>query len=263
MRRNAGRIHLNVQLIDTRTDTHVWAEAYDRDFNDMFAIQSEIAQKIAEQLHAKISSAEKLAIERPPTARYRRFRSLTRAQATFSWRRPTAIAAKEDLLEAADLLNQALARDPSYFEAYCQLGGIHDLLYVLGHDHSPRRLGLAEAAIDAALRLRPNAGEAHLARATHLYSGYLDYDAALTELEAARQSLPNDCRVSELVGYDPGIGRASSKKPCTELERATSSTRAMFTGWNCSRGPIGLCGVIAKEERFTTAPWPLSQIMFR
>ena len=104
------------------------------------------------------------------------------------------------MLEAADLLNQALARDSSYFEAYCQLGGIHDLLYVLGHDHSPRRLSLAEAAVDTALRLRPNAGEAHLARATHLYSGYLNYEAALAELEVARKSLPNDCRVFELVG---------------------------------------------------------------
>jgi tetratricopeptide (TPR) repeat protein len=74
------------------------------------------------------------------------------------------------------------------------------LLYVLGHDHSPRRLSLAQAAVDTALRLRPNAGEAHLARATHLYSGYLNYDAALAELEVARKSLPNDCRVFELAG---------------------------------------------------------------
>src|SRR5216110_3476815 len=72
------------------------------------------------------------------------------------------------------LLSQTVARDPSYFEAYCQLGGIHDLLYILGHDHTSRRLGLAEAAVDTALRLRPNAGEAHLARATNLYSAYLN-----------------------------------------------------------------------------------------
>src|SRR5258707_8235115 len=68
VRRNAGRIHLNTQLIDTRTDTHVWAEEYDRDLNDIFAIQSEIAQKVAEQLHAKVSPAEKSAIEQAPTA---------------------------------------------------------------------------------------------------------------------------------------------------------------------------------------------------
>src|SRR4029077_1405036 len=123
------------------------------------------------------------------------------------------------LLEAADLLNQALARDGSYFEAYCQLGAIHDLLYILGHDHSPRRLGLAESAIDAAFRLRPNAGEAHLARAVNLYSGHLNYEEALTELEQARKSLPNDCRLFELVGL---IKNRSGKfeEALTELERA-------------------------------------------
>src|SRR5439155_3130210 len=68
VRKTGAWLHINVQLIDTRTDTHVWAEQYDRDLKDMFAIQSEIAQKVAEQLHAKISPAEKLAIDRPPTA---------------------------------------------------------------------------------------------------------------------------------------------------------------------------------------------------
>jgi serine/threonine protein kinase/tetratricopeptide (TPR) repeat protein len=199
VRRDAGRIRLNTQLIDTRTDTHVWAEEYDRELNDVFAIQTEIAQKVAEQLHAKISSAEKSAIERAPTADVGAFDLYARAKNLFL-AATNSNSGKEDLLEAADLLNQALRRDPSYFEAYCQLGGIHDLLYILGHDHSPRRLGLAEAAIDAALRLRSNAGEAHLARAVNLYSGYLNYDEALTELQLARKSLPNDCRVFELVG---------------------------------------------------------------
>ncbi len=69
-------LRLNAQLIDTRTDTHVWVEQYDRDLNDLFAIQSEIAQKVAEQLHAKISAAEKLAIERKADRRSRRFRAL-------------------------------------------------------------------------------------------------------------------------------------------------------------------------------------------
>ena len=218
VRRNAGRIHLNTQLIDTRTDTHVWAEEYDRDVNDMFAIQSEVAQKVAEQLHAKISLAEKSAIERAPTADIGAFDLYTRARNIFL-AATNSNSGKEDLLEAADLLNQALARDSSYFEAYCQLGGIHDLLYVLGHDHSPRRLSLAEAAVDTALRLRPNAGEAHLARATHLYSGYLNYDAALAELEVARKSLPNDCRVFELVGLIQNR-RGKFEEALAELEHA-------------------------------------------
>jgi len=216
--RDADRIHLNVQLIDARSDTHVWAEEYDRDLNDIFAIQSEIAQKVAEQVHAKISSSEKSAIERAPTDDIAAFDLYTRARNIFL-AATNSNSGKEDLLEAADLLNQALARDSSYFEAYCQLGGIHDLLYILGHDHSPRRLGLAEAAIDAALRLRPNAGEVHLARAVNLYSGYLNYDEALSELELAHKSLPNDCRVFELVGLIKNR-RGKFEEGLTELEHA-------------------------------------------
>ena len=218
VRNTGGRIRVNAQLIDTRTDTHVWAEEYDRDLNDVFAIQSEVAQKVAEQLHAKISPAEKSAIERAPTADIAAFDLYTRAKNLFL-AATNSNSGKEDLLEAADLLNQALARDSSYFEAYCQLAGIHDLLYILGHDHSARRLGLAEAAIDAALRLRPNAGEAHLARAANFYSGYLNYDEALTELELARKSLPNDCRVFELVGLIENR-RGKFEGGLTELEQA-------------------------------------------
>jgi len=218
VRRQAGRIHVNTQLIDARTDTHVWAEEYDRDLNDVFAIQGEIAQKVAEQLHAKVSSVEKSAIERAPTGDIAAFDLYTRAKNLFL-AATNSNSGKEDLLEAADLLNQALARDHSYFEAYCQLGGIHDLLYILGHDHSPRRLGLAEAAVDAALRLRPNAGEAHLARVANLYSGYLNYDEALNELGLARKGLPNDCRVFELAGLIKNR-QGRFEEALTELERA-------------------------------------------
>jgi serine/threonine protein kinase/tetratricopeptide (TPR) repeat protein len=199
VRKIDNRIRLNAQLIDARTDTHVWAEQYDRDSSEIFALQSEIAQKVAEQLGAKISAAEKLSIERPPTTDLVAFDLYTRARNLFL-AATNSNSGKEDLLEAADLLNQALARDPSYFEAYCQLGAIDDLLYILGHDHTDRRLSLAEAAIDAAFRLRPNAGEAHLARADNFYSGYLNYEQALTELDLARKSLPNDSRVFELRG---------------------------------------------------------------
>jgi len=77
----------------------------------------------------------------------------------------------------------------------------HDQIYFFGDDHTPARLALAEAAIQTAFRLRPDAGEAHLARAQNLYWGYLNYDAALAELEAVRKTLPNDARVFELKGY--------------------------------------------------------------
>ena len=201
VRRDGARIHLNAQLIDTRTDTHVWAEEYDRDLSQMFAIQSEIAQKIAEQLHAKMSASEKLAIESKPTADVTAFDLYTRAKNIFlEVYNPT----RAEYLEAVDLLNQAVARDPSFLDAYCQLAYAHDWLYFGGGnalDHTPARLALAEAAIQEAARLNPNAGETHLARAQNLYWGYLDYNGALAELETARQTLPNDFRVPRLMGH--------------------------------------------------------------
>jgi serine/threonine-protein kinase len=109
--------------------------------------------------------------------------------------------AKTKLLQATDLLKEVVTHDPSFFQAYCQLAYTHDQLYFLGHDHTPARLALAEAAIQEAFRLRPDAGEAHLARAENLYRGYLDYDGALAELEVARHTLPNDPQVFELKGY--------------------------------------------------------------
>ena len=137
--------------------------------------------------------------------------------------------AAANLRQAADLLNQATARDPSFFQAYCQLAYTHDNLYFLGLDHTPARLALAEAAIQAALKLRPEAGEGHLARAENLYRGYLDFDGALAELEIARRTLPNDPRVPELKGY---IERRQGKREdaLRNLERAVDlDPRNFFT----------------------------------
>lgn len=200
IRRDGPRIHLNAQLIDTRTDTHLWAEEYDRDLQDMLAIQSEIARKVAEQLHAKISASEKLAIERKPTADLTAFDLYSRAN-TLVLRSDNSLTQKADLFQAVDLLNQAVARDPLFFDAYCQLAYIHDWLYWDRLDHISARLALAEAAIQSATILRPDAGETHLARAQNLYWGHLDYNGALADLETARQTLPNDFRVPRLMGH--------------------------------------------------------------
>src|SRR6478672_3334503 len=199
VQRIGNRLRVNAQLIDTRTDAHSWAQTYDRNESDLFAIQSEIAQAIAAQLGAKISPAERRAIQRAPTGDLSAFDLYTRAKALSS---PAFFsnAGKKDLLEAIDLLNQAVSRDPTFFEAYCQLAWVHDVLYFLGYDRTPARLALAEAAIQVAFRLRPESGKAHLARAENLYRGYLDYDGALAELEIARQTLPNDPRIFELMG---------------------------------------------------------------
>src|SRR5437867_2094963 len=218
VRKTGAWLHINAQLIDTRTDTHVWAEQYDRDLKEMFAIQSEIAQKVAERLHAKISTAEKLAIERPPTADFTAFDFYNRAKNLLLSAVSFTGSTKANLLNAVDLLNQAVAHDPTFFQAYCQLAWIHDWVYFDGFDRTPARLARAEAAIQGAFRLRPDSGEVHLARARHLCWGYLDYNGASAELEVARQSLPNDARLFELAGY---LGRRQGRwdESTRDLER--------------------------------------------
>jgi serine/threonine-protein kinase len=200
VQRSGNRVRVNAQLIDARSNRQLWGETYDRGLADVFAIQSQIAKAIADQLQAKLSPSEKAAIERPPTGDITAFDLYTRGKnllltTTFS------SSAGAHLLKAIDLLNQAVARDPAFVEAYCQLAWTHDLLYLFGLDHTPARLALADAAVQAAFRLRPDAGEVHLAHAQNLYRGYLDYNGALAELEVARHSLPNDSRIFELTGY--------------------------------------------------------------
>jgi TolB-like protein/Tfp pilus assembly protein PilF/predicted Ser/Thr protein kinase len=200
LRKTGSWLHMNVQLIDTRTDAHVWVEQYDCELKDVFGIQGEIAQKVAEQLRARISSAEKLAIHRPPTADLTAFNLYSRAKNLLLLETNFTTGAKPNFLQAIDLLNQAVAHDPAFFQAYCQLARAHEQLYLFGIDKTPARLALADTAIHAALRLRPDAGEAHLARAENLYMGYLDYDGALAELATASQTLPNDPKIFELQG---------------------------------------------------------------
>jgi TolB-like protein/Tfp pilus assembly protein PilF len=219
VQRSGNRVRVNAQLVDARTDRHLWGQTYDRDLADVFAIQSEIAKTIADQLQAKLSPSEKSAIERPPTNDITAFDLYTRAKDLLLTAAGSS-AGKADFLQAIDLLNQAVARDPSFFQAYCRLAQAHDSLYSAGYDHTSARLALADAAIEAASRLRPNAGETHLARARNIYQGYRDYNGALAELELARQTLPNDSRVFELTGYiqrrQPGRYEESTRT----LERA-------------------------------------------
>ena len=184
VQRIGNRLRVNAQLIDTRTDTHSWAQTYDRGVADLFAVQSDIAQAIVAQLRAKISPAEKRAIEQRPTADLTAFDLYIRANnllLTVNFGANT----KENLLQAVDLLNEAVVHDPSFFHAYCQIAFAHGLLHFYGYDHTSARLALVEAALGAASRLRPDAGETHLARARNLYWGYLDYSGALAELDIA------------------------------------------------------------------------------
>jgi tetratricopeptide (TPR) repeat protein len=203
---------VNAQLIDARNDAHLWGQTYDRDLADVFAIQSEIAKAIADQLQAKLSPNEERAIEQPPTTDLGAFD-------LYSWAKSLLLAAgfsatnDQDRRKAIELLDEAVKRDPSFFDAYCQLAYAHETLYaVTGLDHTAARLALAEAALQAATRLRPDAGETHLARANYLYFGWRDYGGALAELDSARKTLPNDARIFELMGYILRRPAASRRK---------------------------------------------------
>jgi TolB-like protein/class 3 adenylate cyclase/Flp pilus assembly protein TadD len=196
----ANRVRVNAQLIDARTDAHVWAERYDRELADVFALENELAEKIVAQLKTKLSPQEKAAIEQKPTSDLAAYDLYVRAK-TLIASAVFSTPQEESLREAVRLLNLAIERDPAFALAYYQLAHAHDLFYFLGTDHTPVRLAMADAAIQSLVRLRPDSGEAHLALAKHLYWGYLDYDRARKELKLAEKSLPNDPLPFLLGGY--------------------------------------------------------------
>jgi serine/threonine protein kinase/Tfp pilus assembly protein PilF len=186
VQRSSNRLRINVQLIDARSDSHLWAQTYDRQVADVFAIQSEIAQTIANQLQARISASEKAAIAGAPTNDLVANGLYLQAMA-LEFESPE----KTSLLKAIDLLDHAIARDPRYVRAYCALARLHLELYE-GEDHTATRLQSANANIAKAAQLQPDSGEVHLVRAHYLARGIRDYDAARAELELARRVLPND-----------------------------------------------------------------------
>jgi TolB-like protein len=198
VQRSANRVRVSAQLIDARNDTHVWADKYDRELADVFAIQSEIAEKIADQLQAKLSPKEKSAINERPTSDLAAYDLYLRAKELIYGINP--FPERENLFKMMELLDQALARDPAFLLAHCLLARTHDGIYFLNYDHTETRLALAETSVTAAVRLQPDSGEAHLAQAIHFYWGYLNYDRAREELAKARTALPNDAQIFHFLG---------------------------------------------------------------
>jgi TolB-like protein/class 3 adenylate cyclase/Tfp pilus assembly protein PilF len=199
VQRADGRVRVSAQLIDARTDSYLWAERYDRDVADVFAIESELAGKIIAQLKSKLSPEEKAAIEERPTKDLAAYDFYAHAKTLID--KALLGEMSKDFFEAVRLLDEAVKRDSSFFLAYYQLAHAHDMIYQIGFDHTPARLAMADAAIQSLLRLRPDAGETHLALARHSYLGYLDYDRARQELTAALHTLPNNPRAFLLAAY--------------------------------------------------------------
>jgi len=201
VQRAGNKVRVNAQLIDARDDRHEWAENYDRPIDDVFAIQSEIAKAIADQLQARLSPAEENTIEQLPTADVVAFEQYSKAKTLMMLIAGEGGPIDRAYKEAVDLLKSATARDPGFHPAFCQLALANDYLYAQGYDHTPERLSAAEEALKKAAELRPDSAATHLARAQHLYHALRDYNGALSELGLARRGLPNDPRVPELAGY--------------------------------------------------------------
>ncbi|MFN2542518.1 MAG: hypothetical protein ABR514_10195 [Chthoniobacterales bacterium] len=194
------QIRISAKLMDARAGRAVWAQTYERDLADVFAIQGEIVQRILSQLQVTVSPKEHAAIAERATRDLTAYGLYVRAQALIGTVSLNA-QISEKLREAIELLEQAISRDPDFYLAYCELSAAHDYVYFFGLDHTPARLAAADAALTAVVRLRPDAGETHLARANFLYRCYLDYDHARAELALAQHALPNNSEIFELIGY--------------------------------------------------------------
>ncbi len=200
VQKQRASIHLNAELIDVRKNARVWAEQYDRNLSDVFALQSAIAQTIVHKLGTRSSPAEQSALQLAPTVDLISYDAYLRAK-DLLYNIALSTRQKEDLFQAVELLDQAVARDPGFFDAYCQLAGAHDRIYFLAFDHTDARLKLAQTAIQSVQRLRPESGDTHLALAQHYYYAHRDYGRARQELVLARLTLPNESRIPLLAAY--------------------------------------------------------------
>ena len=220
--------------MDTRTDQDIWADEYDRNLNDVFAIETEVAQSIANRLRAKITASEWAAIQERPTKDLAAYDFYVRALPAIA--EGDDSTKPKDILRTVDLLNQAINRDPDFVLAYYWLARAQDWLY-FSNERTPARLALAKAAIDSAFHVNPNSGEAHLALALHLYWGYFDYDRARAELAIARRTLANNPQVYEVSAWiDRRQGRWSDA--VRDMERASDlDPRSFFLALNSPISP--------------------------
>jgi TolB-like protein len=199
VRREGQQLHLNAQLIDTRNDRHVWAENYDVDPANLFAIQSEIAQTIAKQLSATVSGAEKKAIETKPTQDIEAYELYVRAKQCLRGLAAPETDVTPKIKEAIEWLDRAVARDPNFALAFGSLVDAHLSLY-WQVPHPPAERAAAEKALEEVRRLAPDAGETHFAQALFFYNADRDYQRALGELEIAMGLLPNNADVFHIAG---------------------------------------------------------------
>lgn len=215
VRRVGNRVRVNVQLIDAENDEHIWAEDYDRELTDVFAIQTDLAQKIANELRAKLSPSEKAQMQRKPTDNGDAYLAFVQAHNLSS-----ALEDLEKLMQSEQLYQRAIDLDPNFALALARYSQLQSwILHTF--ERTPERREKAEALAERALQLQPDLPEAHLARGFSYYYGDNNYDAALKEFEIAQSGLPNESEVYLALG---AIQRRQGKwaESTANLEKATS-----------------------------------------
>jgi TolB-like protein/Flp pilus assembly protein TadD len=197
VQRAGDRLRINVQLIDARTDTHLWAQTFDRQFTleNLFAMQSEIAEQVASALRATLAPGERERLAARPTTSLAAYEFYVRARE--HWGHSQDASDRQLILR---MLEEAVRLDPGFAAAYARMGLAHAAIWWNREDPVPERLRLARAAIDRAFELDPELPEARLALGHYYYWGYLDYDRALAELERAAAVLPSDATVAGGIG---------------------------------------------------------------
>ena len=199
IRRVGTKVHMNAQLIDARTDEHLWADTFDGDTSDIFALQASLAQKIAAALKATLTPGERNLIERRPTENPEAYELYSRARLLQEKFGP--FSDREDYEPVVALLEQAVAKDPVFAFAYMNLSAVHGLMYWFGHvDPTAERRARAWAALEAARRLAPDAPEMHVAQGAFAYTCNNDWRGALAEYALAEPSLPNDAQLQYRIG---------------------------------------------------------------
>ena len=230
VRRSGNRVRVNAQLINARTDAHVWAETFDRELTDLFAIQTELAESIVRALRANLSPSEMAGLSVPPTRDLQAYDLYIRARELFRW--SGMGDPHENGEKALPLLEQALARDPSFAQAHYLVSRVHGELFWFGYDKSAARIAKAKEAAETALRLRPDLGEGHLALAFYHYYSRRDYEAAIRELTLAQRALPNESDVASALGVIERR-RGRWEEAILHLERARQlDPRNISALWN-------------------------------
>jgi TolB-like protein/Flp pilus assembly protein TadD len=216
VRRMGNRVRVNVQLINADTDEHMWAEDYDRDLTDVFAIQTDLAQQIVRELQAKLSPMEKAQIERRPTENGEAYLVFMQGHEIFY--RPDKFRSNTE--KAEQFFDEATKLDPNFAGAFAALARVHEWSY-RDFDPTPARKEKARVAAETAIRLQPDLPEAHLAMGFYYYYCERDYQGALKEFAIAKLSLPNSPEVYMAIG---AIERRQGKwkESTANLERAAS-----------------------------------------